>query len=462
MHYGRYGRDSEDSAAVAALPRLPGPRARLRLRIVRRGGVRRHRQRPARSFDRSIGSRVAVASAELRFPLARCVQPPDLLRPVADRDGALRRRRRGLDERRSTPRFFGSGRSGVRDWVKSTGVALRFNLLGYIVGEVDYVKPIDRPEKGWYWQFNFIPGLLTEHDGGLKAPLPDSQIVKPEAVGSPAHRARSPDRAISGIESSLRKGRAISQRFHEGALAVRLFIGNLPYGASEADLRAHFAAVAEPSHVVMPVDRETGRPRGFAFVEFAERAVAEEVIKQVRRTAVPGAQPRRQRGACPRGSSAAASARAAASAARDPAAAVASAVPVPAARRRWLQWRRRRRLRRAAPGGGGFAARGRWRWLGGPRGPAAAIAAPTSARRRPPKRLRGKKGTQQEHRRAVRSRSARAAASTPWTISRTTTRSRSTMSRPVRRTTKRRRSSTDVATSATGRRTEPDDETGDE
>jgi RNA recognition motif-containing protein len=63
-------------------------------------------------------------------------------------------------------------------------------------------------------------------------------------------------------------------------LAVRLFIGNLPYSASEADLRAHFAAIAEPSHVVMPVDRETGRPRGFAFVEFADRGVAEQVIKK--------------------------------------------------------------------------------------------------------------------------------------------------------------------------------------
>jgi RNA recognition motif-containing protein len=63
-------------------------------------------------------------------------------------------------------------------------------------------------------------------------------------------------------------------------LAVRLFIGNLPYGATEADLRSHFAAVAEPSHIVMPVDRETGRPRGFAFVEFVERSVAEDVIKK--------------------------------------------------------------------------------------------------------------------------------------------------------------------------------------
>jgi len=63
-------------------------------------------------------------------------------------------------------------------------------------------------------------------------------------------------------------------------LAVRLFIGNLPYSATEADLRAHFAPVAEPSHVAMPVDRETGRPRGFAFVEFVDRGKAEEVIRK--------------------------------------------------------------------------------------------------------------------------------------------------------------------------------------
>ena len=63
-------------------------------------------------------------------------------------------------------------------------------------------------------------------------------------------------------------------------MAVRLFIGNLPYDATEADLRAHFAPVAEPSHVAMPVDRETGRPRGFAFVEFADRALADEVVRK--------------------------------------------------------------------------------------------------------------------------------------------------------------------------------------
>jgi RNA recognition motif-containing protein len=63
-------------------------------------------------------------------------------------------------------------------------------------------------------------------------------------------------------------------------LAVRLFVGNLNYTTTEADLRSYFGSVAPPSQVVLPVDRETGRPRGFAFVEFLDRAHAEQAIQQ--------------------------------------------------------------------------------------------------------------------------------------------------------------------------------------
>jgi len=63
-------------------------------------------------------------------------------------------------------------------------------------------------------------------------------------------------------------------------LAVRLFVGNLAYSTTEADLRGYFGTIAPPSQVVLPVDRETGRPRGFAFVEFQDRAHAEQAIQK--------------------------------------------------------------------------------------------------------------------------------------------------------------------------------------
>ena len=62
--------------------------------------------------------------------------------------------------------------------------------------------------------------------------------------------------------------------------SVRLFVGNLPYQATEDDLRTHFAQVGAPTQIVRPLDRETGRARGFAFVEYADRAAAEEAIKR--------------------------------------------------------------------------------------------------------------------------------------------------------------------------------------
>src|SRR6185369_9117397 len=81
-----------------------------------------------------------------------------------------------------------------------------------------------------------------------------------------------------------------------------LFIGNLPYAASEAELRDHLSSVGEPSQIVLPVDRETGRPRGFAFVDYADRAVAEAAISRFdqqpfkgRPLAVSEARPREER-----------------------------------------------------------------------------------------------------------------------------------------------------------------------
>lgn len=64
-------------------------------------------------------------------------------------------------------------------------------------------------------------------------------------------------------------------------MSVRLFVGNLPYSATEVDIRQHFGTVGDPMQVVIPTDRDTGRPRGFAFVDYDDRGVAERAIQQL-------------------------------------------------------------------------------------------------------------------------------------------------------------------------------------
>lgn len=63
-------------------------------------------------------------------------------------------------------------------------------------------------------------------------------------------------------------------------MSVRLFVSNLPYNATEAELREYFSTVGSVSYISLPTDRETGRPRGFAFIEFSDRAQAEEAIRR--------------------------------------------------------------------------------------------------------------------------------------------------------------------------------------
>ena len=62
-------------------------------------------------------------------------------------------------------------------------------------------------------------------------------------------------------------------------MPVRLFVGNLPYDATEEDIRTHFSTAGNVVNVFVPLDRETGRKRGFAFVEFNDSAEAQEAIR---------------------------------------------------------------------------------------------------------------------------------------------------------------------------------------
>lgn len=58
---------------------------------------------------------------------------------------------------------------------------------------------------------------------------------------------------------------------------AKIYVGNLPFKITEEDVRAHFEAYGEVQSVNLISDRETGRPRGFGFVEMenAEAAIKE-------------------------------------------------------------------------------------------------------------------------------------------------------------------------------------------
>ncbi len=62
---------------------------------------------------------------------------------------------------------------------------------------------------------------------------------------------------------------------------MTIYVGNLSYRATEEDLRTVFAEYGEVTRIVLPTDRETGRMRGFAFVDMSEDAQEDAAITQL-------------------------------------------------------------------------------------------------------------------------------------------------------------------------------------
>jgi outer membrane protein assembly factor BamA len=152
MHSGRYGRDSETNRIIPLFVGYPN--------LVR--GYDAYTFDASECdpqtgtcpvFERLFGSKMLVANLELRFPLF----------------GAF-----------SEDRMYGAGPLPVelalfadggiawtnaqdpftdRDPVTSAGVAVRVAIQRYMVLELDFVRPFDRPEKGWMFQFNMRPGF---------------------------------------------------------------------------------------------------------------------------------------------------------------------------------------------------------------------------------------------------------------------------------------------------------------
>lgn len=156
MHYGRYGGAAEDSRFLPLYIGYPN--------LVR--GYDMYSLTPeecgpdvtsrCEAVDRLMGSRMLVANIEFRFPLLRPftgasnrMYGPVPVEVAFFADGGV------AWSRGDRPAILGGGRDGV----SSAGVALRVNLFGFAVGQFDFVKPFQRRQQGWMFQFSLSPGF---------------------------------------------------------------------------------------------------------------------------------------------------------------------------------------------------------------------------------------------------------------------------------------------------------------
>ena len=76
-------------------------------------------------------------------------------------------------------------------------------------------------------------------------------------------------------------GLAIAVHFRKRGRVSKVFVGNLSFDTTREELEAFFAPMGEIAEIVVPTDRDSGRPRGFAFVTFASSEIAAQAIQQL-------------------------------------------------------------------------------------------------------------------------------------------------------------------------------------
>ena len=82
------------------------------------------------------------------------------------------------------------------------------------------------------------------------------------------------------VNAGPRPATRTRRKNERASVSSKIFVGNLNYSTSEASLREFFSAAGEVVDLHLPTDRETGRPRGFAFVTFADGVDVDAIIAE--------------------------------------------------------------------------------------------------------------------------------------------------------------------------------------
>jgi hypothetical protein len=157
LHFGRYGGDAEDQRLqdlFVGYPSLVRGYTAGSFSAQECQTVAADSDQGCPVFDQLFGSKMGVVNLELRLALLGAlgaIQTPRIppVEIAAFYDAGL------TWTSRNNPFFLGGSRSEVTSY----GGSLRFNILGFAVGQLSYVRPNDRPLKDWHWEFSLIPGF---------------------------------------------------------------------------------------------------------------------------------------------------------------------------------------------------------------------------------------------------------------------------------------------------------------
>ncbi len=160
LHYARYGSGGEDPRMT---PLFLGYPDLVRGYDINSFDASECGNQPDGScpvFDRLLGSRVLVGNVELRAPLLGLLGARNPFGPLPVEVGGFFDAGVAWDSHTAPKIFGGAGTNPAdRPLVRSVGATARVNILGFAVLQIDRVKPLDRPGKSAFWQFNLLAGF---------------------------------------------------------------------------------------------------------------------------------------------------------------------------------------------------------------------------------------------------------------------------------------------------------------
>ena len=154
LHYGRYGTGALDERILPLDIGYPWLVRGYDVANISVDECRTTSESSCELIDRLIGSRMLVGNVELRFPLLRPFGAERNMYGPLPVEVAFFADSGTAWANGEQPRILG----GEREGVASAGVALRANLFGFAVAEFDVIRPFQRPERGWVFGFNLMPG----------------------------------------------------------------------------------------------------------------------------------------------------------------------------------------------------------------------------------------------------------------------------------------------------------------